>query len=47
MKLVIQGNHSFEKLEELAQLFTGIENKDVVLPHLGEPEMPYTEANLG
>ena len=31
----------------MAQLFTGIENKEVVLPDLGEPQLPYTGANLG
>ena len=48
MKLCMSGRHSLEKLEKLAvDLFSPIVNKDVVLPDLTDPIMPYSEANLG
>jgi hypothetical protein len=28
-------------------MFAAVENKDVVVPYLGEPELPFTHENLG
>jgi len=47
MKLAIVSNKPIEEQEELIKsLFSGIPDKEVVLPDLGSPA-PYTEANLG
>jgi secreted Zn-dependent insulinase-like peptidase len=47
MKLTISGKHSLEQLEKWAiEKFSSVENKNVVVPDLGKPEMPFTHANL-
>ena len=48
MNLVLYGKHSLEKLEEWAiNLFSGVENKNVVVPALSKPVLPFDSANLG
>ena len=48
MNLVLYGKHSIEQLEEWAtSLFNGVENKDVTVPDLSLPQMPFDSSNLG
>ncbi len=48
MKLTVSGKHSLEQLEEWAvKYFSEVENKNVVVPDLSKPAVPFTEANLG
>lgn len=48
MKLTVSGKHSLEQLEKWAsEMFTPVENKNVVLPNFGEPALPFSHANLG
>ena len=48
MKLTVSGKHSLEQLEQWAiALFSKVENKNVVVPNLGEPALPFTHENLG
>jgi len=48
MNLVLYGNHSLEKMEQWAtSLFAGVENKNVVVPDLSKPCMPFDSTNLG
>lgn len=48
MNLVLYGKHSLEKLEEWAVTkFSGIENKNVVVPDLSLPKIPFDEENMG
>jgi insulysin len=48
MKLVVSGKHSLEQLEQwVVAMFSEVENKDVVVPNLGLPKMPYDQDNLG
>ena len=48
MNLVIYGKHSLEQLESWAtSLFTGVENKNVVVPDYSKPQMPFDSTNMG
>lgn len=48
MKLVVCGKHSLDTMEKWARdMFAAVPNKDVVVPDLGKPEMPFTQDNLG
>ena len=48
MNLVLIGKHSLEQLEEWAvSLFSGVENKNVELPDLSKPMMPFDSSNMG
>ena len=48
MKLTMTGKHTLETLEKWAvDLFSAVPNKNVKVPYLGEPKLPYTEENLG
>ena len=48
MNLVIYGKHSLTQLEEWATtLFSGVENKNVIVPDLSKPVMPFDSSNLG
>jgi len=48
MKLTVSGKHSMEQLEEWAvKMFSDVENKNVVVPDLSKPRMPYDKDNLG
>lgn len=48
MKLCISGKHSIEQLEKWAvEMFSPVENKNVVVPDLGKPIVPFTHDNLG
>ena len=48
MNLVLYGKHSLESLEEWAvSLFSDVVNKDVVVPDLALPVMPFNTENLG
>lgn len=47
MKLCVSGKHSIEQLEEwVVKMFSDVVNKDVVVPDLGQPKMPYDQGNL-
>ena len=47
MKLTISGRHDIDQLEEwVTSKFSPIENKDVVVPDLGEP-VPFPPDRLG
>ena len=48
MNLVIIGKHSLEQLEQWAvSLFSGVENKNVEVPDLTQPIMPFDSSNMG
>lgn len=48
MKLTVSGKHSLQQLEEWAtKMFSEVENKDIVVPYLGAPKLPFTHDNLG
>ena len=48
MKLTVSGKHTLDQLEQWAiSLFSKVENKDVVVPYLGNPELPFSHENLG
>ncbi len=48
MNLVLYGKHSIEQLETWAMsLFSGVENKQVELPDLSKPCMPFDSSNMG
>ena len=48
MELVVTGKHTLEQLEKwVVEMFSAVENKEVVVPNLGEPKMPFDESNLG
>ena len=48
MKLAVTGNHSLTKLQDLAtQMFSTVENKQVVLPDYSKPSPPFDSQNLG
>ena len=48
MNLVLYGKHSLEQLEEWATtLFTDVINKNVEVPDLSKPCMPFDSANMG
>lgn len=48
MNLVLIGKHSLEKLEQWAvDLFSGVENKNVVVPDFSKPMMPFDSTNMG
>ena len=48
MKLVVSGKHSIEQLEKWAvEMFSPVENKNVVVPDLAQPKVPFTKDNLG
>jgi len=48
MKLTVSGKHSLEQLEKWAiSLFSSVQNRDVVVPYLGNPELPFSQENLG
>ena len=48
MNLVLIGKHSLAQLEEWAvNLFQGVENKNVQVPDLSQPIMPFDETNKG
>lgn len=48
MKLCISGKHSLEQLEKWAvEMFSPVENQNVVVPDLGKPMVPFTPDNLG
>ena len=48
MNLVVSGNHSIKQLEQWVQeKFDSIKNKEVKLPDLSYPKMPFTPENLG
>lgn len=47
MKLVISGKHSLDQLEQWAvEKFSLVVNKNVVVPDLGKPVVPFTVSNL-
>jgi secreted Zn-dependent insulinase-like peptidase len=47
MTMTISSRHDLDQLEEwVKDKFSPIENKEVVLPNLGDPD-PYPENNLG
>jgi insulysin len=47
MKLTVSGKHSINQLEQwVQQMFIDVVNKDVVVPDLGKPKMPYSQDNL-
>jgi insulysin len=47
MELVVTGKHTLEYLEKwVTEMFSAVENKDVVEPNLGEPKHPFTHDNL-
>ncbi len=48
MKLTLSGKHTLEQLEQWAvDKFSLVVNKNVVVPDLGKPEVPFTISNLG
>lgn len=48
MKLVVSGKHSLDQLEKWAvEMFSPVENINVVVPDLGKPMVPFTHENLG
>ena len=48
MNLVISGKHSLEQLEQWAvSLFSEVENKNVEVPDLTQPIMPFDSSNMG
>lgn len=48
MNLVVTGKHSIDQLEKwVIEKFSAVENKNVELPNLGLPKMPFTHENLG
>ena len=48
MNLILYGNQPMQQLEEWAvSLFSGVENKDVTIPDLSLPKLPFDNTNLG
>jgi len=48
MKLTVLGKHTLDQMQAWAiEMFSAVPNKNVVLPDLGAPAAPYTQANLG
>ena len=48
MNLVLYGKHSLAQLEQWAvSLFSGVENKNVTVPDLSQPMLPFDASNLG
>lgn len=48
MNLVLYGKHSIEKLEQWAvTLFSDVIDKNVVVPDLSQPVVPFDRTNLG
>lgn len=48
MNLVLYGKHSLEQLEQWAvSLFSPVENKNVTVPDLSQPKMPFDSSNMG
>jgi insulysin len=48
MKLTVSGKHSLDQLEQWAiSMFSPVENTNVVVPFLGNPELPFSHENLG
>jgi len=44
MKLVLTGKHSIAKLEEMAiKIFSSVPNRNVTLPDLSKPVMPFDD----
>ena len=48
MNLVLISKHSLEQLEQWAvSLFSSVENKNVVVPDMSKPVMPFDSTNMG
>ena len=48
MDLVVSSQHSLDQVEEwVREKFSVIENKNLELPNLAEPKLPFTAENLG